>query len=77
MKAPKLVAKGKGYIALRIADIARENRIEVVQNPPLARTLFKEVNLDAEIPPKLYQAVAEILAFVYAKGQKRTDGLSG
>jgi flagellar biosynthetic protein FlhB len=77
MKAPKLVAKGKGYIALRIAETAREHRIEVVQDPPLARTLFKAVNLDAEIPPKLYQAVAKILAFVYAKGQKRTDGLSG
>lgn len=74
MKAPKLIAKGKGYIALRIAETAREHGIEVVQNPPLARTLFKEVNLDAEIPPKLYQAVAEVLAFVYAKGQKKPTG---
>lgn len=76
MTAPKIVAKGKGYVAQKMIEVAKEFQVEVVQNPPLARTLFKEVELDAEIPPKLYQAVAEVLAFVYARGQKRVGHAS-
>jgi flagellar biosynthetic protein FlhB len=64
-KAPVVVAKGRGYVALKIISIAEENRVTVTQNPVLARALYKSVRVGGEIPPKFYQAVAEILAFVY------------
>ncbi|PYG89836.1 flagellar biosynthetic protein FlhB [Ruminiclostridium sufflavum DSM 19573] len=63
--APYIVAKGQDYIALRIKQIAAENKVQVVENKPLARTLFSTVDIGEAIPPELYQAVAEILAFVY------------
>jgi flagellar biosynthetic protein FlhB len=70
--APVLIAKGQDYIALRIKEVAKENKIEVVENKVLARTLFETVDIGKTIPPDLYQAVAEILAFVYSlKGNKR------
>lgn len=63
--APMVVAKGQDYIALRIKEIAKENKVEIVENKPLARTLFATVEIGDKIPPELFQAVAEILAFVY------------
>jgi flagellar biosynthetic protein FlhB len=65
MHAPRVMAKGAFNIAQRIVDIARENNIPVVQNVPLARTLYKNVEVNQEIPTELYLAVAEVLAYVY------------
>lgn len=63
--APYVLAKGENYLAQRIKDIARENDIEIVENKPLARMLYANVEVGELIPPELYQAVAEVLAFVY------------
>ena len=63
--APMVIAKGQDFIALRIKEVAKENRVEIVENKPLARTLYETVDIGEAIPPELYQAVAEILAFVY------------
>ncbi|MBA4384118.1 MAG: flagellar biosynthesis protein FlhB [Anaerolinea sp.] len=65
MSAPKVLAKGANIMAQRIVDIARENNIPVVQNIPLAREIFKTVDVEQQIPPDLYIAVAEILAYIY------------
>jgi flagellar biosynthetic protein FlhB len=65
MPAPKVLAKGAHLIAQRIVEIARENEIPVVQNVPLARALYRTVEIDQEIPPDLYMAMAEVLAYVY------------
>jgi len=69
--APIVVAKGMNQIALNIKKIARENGVHVVQNPPLARSLYAEVDLEAPIPEALFQAVAEVLAYVYKMDKKR------
>jgi flagellar biosynthesis protein FlhB len=63
--APKVVAKGADLIALRIREIAEENDVPVVENPPLARALFASVELDQEIPQEHYRAVAEIISYVF------------
>ena len=68
--APYVLAKGEDYLAQRIKDVARENNIEIVENKPLARMLYANVDIGGLVPPELYQAVAEVLAFVYhAKGK--------
>lgn len=72
--APFVSAKGQDYIALRIKQIAIDNKIQIVENKPLARTLFSTVDIGEAIPPELYQAVAEILAFVY---KLKNDGRAG
>ncbi|GHU41003.1 flagellar biosynthetic protein FlhB [Clostridia bacterium] len=64
-RAPQVIAKGEGYLALKIREMAKENNIEIVENKPLARMLYANVELFEEIPPELYQAVAEVLALVY------------
>lgn len=64
-QAPIVVAKGTDFLAGRIKEIARESNVEIVENKPLARMLYYNVELGAEIPPELYQAVAEVLAYVY------------
>jgi flagellar biosynthetic protein FlhB len=64
MSAPILVAKGVDLVAKRIRDLARENEIPIVENPPLARALHAGVELDQEVPPEHYQAVAEIIGYV-------------
>ncbi len=69
--APVVVAKGMNQIALTIKKIARENEVHIVQNPPLARSLYAEVDLEAAIPESLFQAVAEVLAYVYKMDKKR------
>lgn len=63
--APKVVAKGVDFLAKKIRDVATENNIEIVEDKPLARTLYANVDIGKEIPPELYKAVAEILAYVY------------
>lgn len=63
--APYVVAKGEDFLAARIKDLARENGIEVVENKPLARMLYYNVDLGATIPPELYRTVADILAAIY------------
>ncbi|WP_024954837.1 flagellar biosynthesis protein FlhB [Sulfurospirillum arcachonense] len=68
--APKVVAKGVDHLALKIKEIAREHNIQVVENPPLARALYKECEIEDMIPETLYKAVAEVLAFVYRSSQK-------
>lgn len=63
--APIVLAKGVDHLAQKIKDVARENKVEIVENKPLARALYSTVDVGKEIPPELYQAVAEVLAFVY------------
>ena len=65
MEAPRVVAKGTELFAERIKQIAHEHGVPVVENPVVARALFKLVEIDQEIPPDLYQAVAEILMFAW------------
>jgi flagellar biosynthesis protein FlhB len=70
--APRLVAKGADLIAKRIREIAEENDVPLVENPPLARALYGSVELDHEIPPEHYRAVAEIISYVFRiKGKFR------
>lgn len=65
MEAPKVVAKGADLVALKIKEIAKENDVPIMENKPLARMLFEQVDIDREIPQDMYQAVAEILAMVF------------
>lgn len=64
-EAPVVLAKGEDYLAAKIKEIAREHQIEIVENKPLARMLYANVDVGEAVPPELYQAVAEVLAFVY------------
>lgn len=68
--APLVVAKGQDYMAQRIKEIAKENKVEIVENKQLARTLYSTVEIGDKIPPELFQAVAEVLAFVYSLKNK-------
>jgi flagellar biosynthetic protein FlhB len=65
MEAPLVVAKGKNYLALRIRARALEFDVPLIENPPLAQALYKSVEVGQHIPPHLYRAVAEILAYIY------------
>ncbi len=65
MNAPTVIAKGADYLALRIRQIALLRRIPIVQRPPLARALYRQVAVGQEVPPDFYNAMAEILAYVY------------
>jgi flagellar biosynthesis protein FlhB len=64
MEAPRVVAKGVDNVALRIREVAEENDVAVVENPPVARALHAAVEIDQEIPPEHYKAVAEIIGYV-------------
>lgn len=64
-EAPVLIAKGKDLIALRIREIAKESKVPIVENPPLARALFSSVEIGQEIPLEHYNAVAEVIRYVY------------
>jgi flagellar biosynthetic protein FlhB len=63
--APKVVAKGKNYLALRIRQKALDNNIPLIENPPLAQGLYKSVDVGQEIPAHFYKAVAEVLAYIF------------
>jgi len=65
MDAPTVVAKGAGAVAANIKKIARENDVPIVEDKPLARNLYKAVDIDGQVPFEYYQAVAELLAYVY------------
>lgn len=65
MRAPRVLAKGADVIAAKIREIGAEHRVPILEAPALARALYKHVPLDAEVPEKLYNAVAEVLAWVY------------
>jgi flagellar biosynthetic protein FlhB len=71
MEAPKLLAKGRNLIAKRIIRIARKHQIQITQDPPLARALYQQVDVDQQIPVSLYRAVAKVLAYVYQQRQPR------
>ena len=65
MDAPVIIAKGSDHIAMKIREVARENEIPLIENPPVARLLHK-IDLGAVIPEEMFKAVAEILAHVYS-----------
>jgi flagellar biosynthetic protein FlhB len=73
-EAPVLLAKGQDYTAIRIKEIAKDNKVEIVENKPLARAIFDTVEIGQAIPQELYQAVAEVLAFVYSLKGKTVAG---
>jgi flagellar biosynthetic protein FlhB len=74
MAAPLVVAKGKNYLALRIRQRAVENQVPIIENAPLAQALYKSVEVGQEIPPHLYRAVAEILAYIFKLMNGRLPG---
>lgn len=69
-EAPRVIAKGEDYLALKIKEAAKDSGVPIVENKPLARALYATVEIDEIIPPELYQAVAEILAVVYTQKNK-------
>ncbi len=74
MAAPRVVAKGAGFLAARIRQIAIQNGVPIMERKPLAQALYKTVEVGQEVPPEFYQAIAEILAYVYelsGKGMRR------
>ena len=74
MRAPRLVAKGAGLVALRIREVAAAHDVPIVEAPPLARSLNRYVEIEDELPVALYRAVAEVLAFVYRLRAARAAG---
>src|SRR3546814_1985963 len=70
MSAPKVRAKGVDQVALRIREVASEHDVAIVENPPLARALYASVEIDQEIPPEHYKAVAEVIAYVFKLRQR-------
>jgi len=63
--APKMVGKGIDYLAIKIKDIARENKIPIIENPALARSLYDQIELEQEVPEEFYSAIAEIFTYIY------------
>lgn len=74
MRAPKVVAKGVDLIALTIRELGEKHKVPIVEAPPLARALYRECELDREIPVRLYAAVAQVLGFVYQLKHWRRHG---
>jgi len=72
MAAPKVVAKGRNFVAARIRQLATENGVMIVENPPLARALYGSVEVGQDVPPDFYRAVAEVLAYVYKAAGHRS-----
>jgi flagellar biosynthetic protein FlhB len=70
-KAPRVIAKGKGHVAARIREVAAQAGVPVLERPELARAIHKLVKLGEFIPASLYQAAAEILAYVYRLKEQR------
>lgn len=77
MAAPEVVAKGAGYLALRILEVAARHGVAVIEDRPLARALYKTVSLGEQIPVNLYKAVAEVLAHVYSERRRLYDPSHG
>ncbi len=73
MKAPKLLAKGERIVAEEIRKIAEDHEIPVVENEPLARSIYRTTRIGEELPPELYQAAAEVLAYVYKFKRERAE----
>ena len=73
MSAPKVVAKGVDEVAFRIRDLANDNDVPIVENPPLARALFAAADLDDEVPSEYYKAVAEIISYVFQLKNKKLN----
>ena len=71
MNAPKLIAKGAGEIAKKIRELAQKHDIPIVENKELARSMYSQVEIDQEVPASLYQAVAEVLAYIYKLKAKK------
>ncbi|MEK3684520.1 flagellar biosynthesis protein FlhB [Paenibacillus sp. FSL R10-2736] len=72
MEAPQIIAKGQDYVALRIRELAKEHGVVTMENKPLARALFQRAEIGDVVPADLFQAVAEVLAYVYKlKGKRR------
>ena len=76
MKAPLVVAKGQDLVAQKIKRIAKDNRVPIVENKPLARALFSSVEVGDAVPENLYQAVAEVLAYVYRLKRKSAPNVN-
>lgn len=74
--APRVLAKGRGRVALRIRELAAEHQIPMLEAPPLARALYRHADLDALVPNALYRAVAEVLAYVFQMNEARAQGRS-
>lgn len=74
MHAPQVVAKGADHLAMRIRELAKESNVPIVPNPPLARQLYKKCEVGDYVPRELFQAVAEILAYVYSTLRKVRSG---
>jgi len=74
MQAPRLVAKGIDSLAFRIREVAKENDVPIVENPPLARALYASVEIDEDIPMEHYQAVAEVIGYIMKLKGKRSGG---
>lgn len=75
--APQVVAKGQGILALRIREVARQNRVPVVEDPPLARALYRAVKVGGFVPVDLFESVARVLATVYRAARKRGAAMGG
>lgn len=73
MAAPKVVAMGKNFMALRIRELAQQHQIPIIENPPLAQALYKNCAIGQEIPANLYKAVAEVLAYVFKILNRQTN----
>ena len=74
MAAPRVVAKGADLLALRIRDLARDNKVPMLQLPPLARALYRHTEIGDSVPAALYTAVAEVMAWVYQLNHFVTQG---
>ena len=72
MEAPQVVAKGADLLAMKIKEKARESDVPIIENKPLARMIYEQVEIDKYIPQDMYQAVAEILAMVYKLDKKKS-----
>lgn len=77
MQSPQLVAKGAGTLAATMREIAARHQIPIVQNPPLARELYKSIDIEQHVPPVLYAQVARILVWVFAMKKARMDAAAG
>lgn len=69
--APKVVAKGIDFLAIKIKEIAKDHRIPIIENPALARSLYDQIDVDREIPSEFYKAMAEIFSYIYELKRKR------